>query len=93
MRGWRVIDPPDRWELVRALLQSPRTREDVEFMGTRSGRRFPFHVWIEAMTYLPEEPLTVIGRLTMVKDQPVLVRPSVEVRLWPDLRRGELILR
>jgi hypothetical protein len=93
MRRWRIVNPPDRWELMCALLQSPSTREAVEFVGQRSGRRFPLHISVEAITHLSDEPLTVIGRLVSVRDRPVANRPHVEVRLWPHLRRGELVMR
>lgn len=94
MQRWRVVDPPDRWELVSALLQSPAIRQDVECFGrTRGGRLVPLHVFVEAITHFAGEPVTVAGRLTYVRDQPIAGRPPVTLQIWPQLRRGEMVIR
>jgi hypothetical protein len=79
---------------VSALLQPPETRSDVEFFGRMArGRAFPLHISINAIRHAPGEPLTIVGTLTFVRDRRVTGLQRVEVRLYPQLRTGDLSYR
>lgn len=91
MTTWRIERPPDRWDMVQAVLQDPDVRTGIEFFVRRTRRRLvPARVLVQTLAHTEPGCLDLWGVLVALADHPV--RPArVRCRIWPRLQSGEMM--
>ena len=92
MTTWRIERPPDRWDLVQAILQEPAMRTDVEFFVRHRQRKrlIPARVLLHTLVHTHAGCLHLGGVLTAYADHAVR-HQTVQCRIWPRIEAGEIL--
>lgn len=90
---WRIVQAPERWALVAALLEEPGARPGLEFFvvprrASRSRAR-PAFVVVDAISHVDGGVIDIVGSLVRLRDQPCEA-VSVRCRVWTTTRQGEM---
>jgi hypothetical protein len=90
---WRIVQAPERWSLVAALLEEPAVRPGLEFFVTphrASARRSrPAFLVVDAISHRDDGVIDIEGRLVRQGDR--VCRPvPVHCRVWTTTREGSM---